>query len=56
MTKQVVCIVDGCTGVCEGETDEEVMAEVEAHVQDAHPDLTLDEETVGAVKAEIETV
>ncbi|MFW5965699.1 MAG: DUF1059 domain-containing protein [Halodesulfurarchaeum sp.] len=56
MAKQVECIVDGCHGICEGETEEEVLAEVEAHVQDAHPDLTLDEETVGAVKAEIETV
>lgn len=56
MSKQVVCIVDGCNGVCEGETEDEVMAEVEAHVQDAHPDLTLDQETVDAVKAEIETV
>ena len=56
MTQRVACIVDGCAGVCEGETEEEVMAEVEAHVADAHPDLTLDEETVQAVKAEIETV
>ncbi|AOW79420.1 hypothetical protein HTSR_0218 [Halodesulfurarchaeum formicicum] len=56
MSQQVECIVDGCHGVCEGETEEEVLSEVEAHVQEAHPDLTLDEETVGAVKAEIETV
>ncbi len=56
MTQQVECIVDGCTGVCEGESEEEVLAEVEAHVADAHPDLTLDEETVQAVQAEIETV
>lgn len=54
--KQVECIADGCHGVCEGETDEEVLAEVEAHVQEAHPDLTLDDETVEAVSAEIETV
>jgi predicted small metal-binding protein len=56
MTQRVECIVDGCTGICEGETEGEVMAEVEAHVQDAHPDLTLDEDTVEAVRAEIETV
>ncbi|MFB6086069.1 MAG: DUF1059 domain-containing protein [Halodesulfurarchaeum sp.] len=56
MSQQVECIVDGCHGVCEGETEEEVMAEVEAHVEDAHPDLTLDTETVEAIRAEIETV
>lgn len=56
MTQHVECIVDGCHGVCEGETEGEVLAEVEAHVQEAHPDLTLDDETVEAVKAEIETV
>lgn len=56
MTQQVECIVDGCHGVCEGETEDEVMAEVEAHVEDAHPDLTLDAETVDAVKGAIETV
>jgi len=56
MTQQVECIVDGCHGICEGETEAEVLAEVEAHVEDAHPDLTLDEETVSAVTAEIETV
>lgn len=56
MTQRVECIVDGCTGVCEGDTEEDVLAEVEAHVADAHPDLTLDEDTVQAVKAEIEAV
>lgn len=56
MTQHVECIVDGCHGVCEGESEEEVLAEVEAHVKDAHPDLTLDEDTVQAVKADIEAV
>lgn len=56
MAKEVECIVDGCTGVCSGETEEEVMEEVKVHVQDAHPDLTLDEETVEAVRAEIVSV
>lgn len=56
MTERVECIIEGCTGVCEGETEDEVLAEVEAHVEDAHPDLTLDEETVEAVRAEIVTV
>ena len=56
MTKQLVCIVDGCEAVCTGETDEEIMNEAEAHVKDAHPEVTLDEETVGAVKATIEEV
>lgn len=56
MTQQVECIVDGCHGICKGENESEVLAEVEAHVEAAHPDLTLDEETVDAVRAEIETV
>lgn len=56
MAKQVECIVDGCTGVCKGETESDVMEEVGAHVEEAHPDLTLDEETVEAVRAEIVSV
>ncbi len=54
MSHRVECIVDGCTGVCEGETEAEVMSEVEAHVKEAHPDLELDEDTVQAVEAEIQ--
>jgi predicted small metal-binding protein len=57
MSQRVECIVDGCSGVCTGETEDELMAEVTAHVEDAHPELLpLDDETVEAVKAEVETV
>lgn len=53
MTKQLECIVDGCEAVCTGETEEEVMGIAEEHVGEAHPEVTLDEETVSAVKAAI---
>lgn len=56
MFQRVECIVDGCSGVCTGETEDELMAEVEAHVKEAHPEITIDEETIAAVKAEVETV
>lgn len=54
MSKQLVCIVDGCEAVCTGESEEEIMTQAEEHVHDAHPEVTLDEETVQAVKANIE--
>lgn len=50
MTKRLECIVDGCDAVCTGETEAEVMGIAEEHVNEAHPDVTLDEETVGAVR------
>ncbi|MDG5775654.1 DUF1059 domain-containing protein [Haloarculaceae archaeon H-GB2-1] len=56
MSLELDCPVDGCTGVCTGESESEVMEQAEAHVNDAHPDLELDEETVEGLKASIESV
>lgn len=56
MSHRLECIVDGCDGVIEGESEDEIMTKVEGHVAEKHPDLELDDETVGAVKDAIETV
>lgn len=50
MTKRLECIVDGCDAVCTGESEEEVLGIAEDHVNEDHPEVTLDEETVQAVK------
>lgn len=50
MTKRLECVVEGCDAVCTGETEEEVIGIAEEHVNDAHPELTLDEETVQTVR------
>lgn len=56
MTKRLECIVDGCDAVCTGDTEEEVMGIAEEHVSDAHPEVTLDEETVQVVRDNIQEV
>ncbi len=56
MSKRLECIVEGCDGVIEGDSEEEVMAQVEPHVAAAHPDLELTEETVQTVRDHIQDV
>jgi predicted small metal-binding protein len=56
VTKQLDCIVDGCDATTEAETEEGVMAQAEAHAQDAHPDVTLDEETAATIRSNIRDV
>jgi predicted small metal-binding protein len=56
MTKHLDCVVDGCDASIEAESDEAVMARVESHVQQEHPDLDLDDETVELVRSNIRSV
>ncbi|MFD1513675.1 DUF1059 domain-containing protein [Halomarina rubra] len=56
MSKRLECIMEGCDATIEGESEQEVMAQVETHVQEAHPDLDLDDETVELVRSNVKTV
>ena len=56
MSKRLECIMEGCDATIEAETEEDVMAQVDAHVADAHPDLELDDATVDAVRGAIQDV
>jgi predicted small metal-binding protein len=53
MTKQLDCPMEGCHASIEAETEEEIMAQAAAHAQTAHPDLTLDEETLTSIRSSI---
>lgn len=56
MSKRLDCFMEGCDATIEAETEEEVMAQVEDHAATAHPDLALDEETVGTIRGHIRDV
>ena len=43
-------LFDGCPGVVEGETTDDVLAKAAAHAADAHDLSELDSETVEAVR------
>jgi predicted small metal-binding protein len=47
------CPVEGCSGVIEAETEDEVMSQAEAHAAEKHPDMELDESTVADIKSKI---
>lgn len=47
-------LFEGCPGVVEGETTDQVLAQAAAHAREAHGLETLDPATVEAVKAAIE--
>jgi predicted small metal-binding protein len=56
MPKRLECFIEGCDATIEADSEAEVMAQVEAHAGDAHPDLELDEETVNAIQEQIRDV
>lgn len=56
MTKRLNCIVEGCHATIEGESEEEVMGKATEHAQEEHPDVELDDETVGNIRSNIEDV
>lgn len=56
MSKRLDCFMEGCDATIEAETEGEVMAQVEEHAATAHPDLELDEETVGTIRSHIRDV
>ncbi|MFT4891221.1 MAG: putative small metal-binding protein [Halobacteriales archaeon] len=54
--KRLECPIEGCTGVVEAETEEELMAQAEDHAASAHPDVELDAELVETIKSNIKEV
>jgi predicted small metal-binding protein len=56
MALELVCPLEGCEATCSGETEDDILAQAEEHAADAHPDLTLDDDTVETLKAGIEEV
>ncbi|HEX2154822.1 MAG TPA: DUF1059 domain-containing protein [Acidimicrobiia bacterium] len=48
-------LFDGCEGVVEAETTDEVMAQAAEHVREAHGMETIDPATAEAVRSAIET-
>ncbi|MFW6458788.1 MAG: DUF1059 domain-containing protein [Halodesulfurarchaeum sp.] len=56
MAKRLECPVDGCHRTVEAESAEAIMAQVEEHAMEAHPDLELDEQTVASIRSGIQDV
>ena len=56
MALELVCPVEGCDAICSGDTEGDILEQGTAHAGDAHPDLELDDETVAAIKDDIEEV
>ena len=48
--------MEGCDATIEGDTEDEVLDRAAAHAAEAHPDLELDDETVGAIRDAIQDV
>ncbi|MFC7155926.1 DUF1059 domain-containing protein [Halomarina halobia] len=46
MAYQFDCIVDGCDFRAEGDSEEEVMNEVQEHARNEHPDMDVDEQQI----------
>lgn len=53
MSKQLDCIIEGCDASVEGETEEDILEQVEEHAAAAHPDVELDQDTVDTIRAHI---
>lgn len=53
--KQFACnsVIEGCTGVVEGETEEEVMAAAASHAASAHRMTDLSPELIALVRSRI---
>lgn len=56
MTKRLECPLEGCHATIEAETEQEVMSQVEAHANESHPELELDEGTVASIRSGIHDV
>ena len=56
MSKQLDCPMEGCHATIEAETEDEVMAQAGEHAKSAHPDLDLDDETLGSIRSKIRDV
>lgn len=53
MPMKLDCPLEGCHVSIDGDTEQEVMSQVEDHANTAHPDLELDEETVESIRSGI---
>ena len=55
MAKELRCgeIMDGCSAVIRGDSEEEVLRKGAQHARDAHGIEEMDDETVSAVRAKI---
>jgi predicted small metal-binding protein len=56
MTVHLDCPVDGCRASIEGDTEESVLSQAEAHAAEAHPDVEMNDETVSMIKSNIREV
>jgi predicted small metal-binding protein len=56
MTKKLDCPMEGCHASIEAATEGEVMAQVEGHAKESHPELELDDETVESIRSKIRDV
>ena len=56
MSKRLECFIEGCDATIEADTEDAVMDQAAAHAAEVHPDLELDEETVGAIRDAIQDV
>lgn len=56
MTMRLDCPLEGCHASIEADTEQAIMAQVEDHAEDAHPNLELDEETVESIRSGIQDV
>jgi predicted small metal-binding protein len=56
MTMHLDCPVDGCSASIEGDTEESVLSQAEAHAAETHPDMEMDDETVSMIKSNIREV
>lgn len=56
MAKRLECVIPDCHATIEADSEEAVMAQVEGHASEKHPDLELTEETVADIRANIQDV
>jgi predicted small metal-binding protein len=56
--KEFACgaVVPGCVAVFQGQTDDEILSQVAEHAQKDHGLTEIDDQLVGAVKSNIQTV
>lgn len=53
---ELECPLDGCQATIGAESETEAVAQAEAHMSSAHPELDLDDETVENIKSSITDV
>ncbi|MFC6903771.1 DUF1059 domain-containing protein [Halalkalicoccus tibetensis] len=56
MTKRLECVIEGCDATIEAESEDAMMAQAGAHAADAHPELELDDGTMGSIRSNVRDV